>query len=217
MPAHHESTGGPDLRPRLLLITDHARYSGEAFFVSVEAALKGGADAVLVREKQMDSARLLAFCSRLRELTTRYHARLLVHTQADVAQAVASDGVHVASSDIAELSAMRRWLNNPDMSLSASCHDAAQLQQASDAGADFALLSPVFPTESHPGAPHLGLERFSALAASAQLPVIALGGISMENRAGLAGFPIAVISALLGADDAEKAARTLRDTPRTYT
>ncbi|HCS12807.1 MAG TPA: thiamine phosphate synthase [Zetaproteobacteria bacterium] len=196
-------------RPELLLITDHVRYPGEAFFVSVEAALQGGADAVLAREKQMDSARLLAFCSRLRELTRQYDARLLVHTQADVARAVGADGVHVSSVDIRELPAMRRWLNKPDISLSASCHDAAQLRQASDAGADFALLSPVFPTASHPGEAHLGVERFSELAAASPLPVIALGGITPENRAELANYPVAVISALLGAVNPEQAAGLL--------
>jgi len=210
MPAHHDFTGGLDIRPRLLLITDHTRYSGEAFFVSVEAALKGGVDAVLVREKQMDSARLLAFCSRLRELTNHYRARLLVHTQADVAKAVGADGVHVASNAIAELPAMRRWLNNPNMTLSASCHGVAQLQTAADAGADFALLSPVFPTTSHPGVPNLGVEKFLQLAASVELPVIALGGITPENRAEVSEYPVAVIGALLGAEDPAGAVRRLR-------
>lgn len=197
------------LTPQLLLITDHARYPGDAFFETVEAALSGGVDTVLAREKQMDSARLLAFCSRLRELTRRYDACLIVHAQADVAQAVQADGVHVSSADIPELPAMRRWLGDAPMTLSASCHDMEQLQAAFDAGADFALLSPVFPTASHPGAPHLGVGRFRELAAAAPLPVVALGGITTENRGELAGFPVAAISALLGAEDPAKAARLL--------
>jgi len=205
-----ENSGRHEFIPHLLLITDQTRYAGDTFFSSLDAALKGGVDAVLVREKQMDSARLLAFCSRLRELTSRYHARLLVHTQADVAQAVSADGVHVASKDIAELAAMRRWLNNPSMSLSASCHDAVQLQAAADVGADFALLSPVFPTASHSDAPHLGVHRFRGLAENSPLPVVALGGINVENRGELAGFPVAVIGALLAAENAELTAGMLR-------
>jgi len=199
----------PGLTPELLLITDHARFTGEAFFTAVEAALKGGVDAVLAREKQMDSARLLAFCSRLRKLTRKHGARLLVHTQADVAAAVGADGVHVASADIAEIPCMRRWLNKPGMSLSASCHDAPQLQAAADAGADFALLSPVFPTDSHPGAPHLGVHRFSELASVAPLPIVALGGVTAKNRQELAGWPVAVISCLLGAQNPEYVAARL--------
>jgi len=209
MPVHHGASGPNDFRPTLLLISDHARYTGEAFFASVEAALRGGADAVLAREKQMDSARLLAFCARLRRLTGEYGARLLVHTQADIAAAVGADGVHVASGDIGELPAMRRWLGNPDMSLSASCHDAEQLRAAADAGADFALLSPVFPTASHPGSPHLGVQEFAELAHAAPLPVVALGGIAVENREQLAGFPVAVIGALLGAANSQQAAKDL--------
>ncbi|PJC68422.1 MAG: thiamine phosphate synthase, partial [Zetaproteobacteria bacterium CG_4_8_14_3_um_filter_59_5] len=84
-------------------------------------------------------------------------------------------------------------------------------RQASDAGADFALLSPVFPTASHPGAPHLGVEAFRELAGAASLPVIALGGITPENRAELIGFPVAAIGALLGAEDPSEAARRLRE------
>ncbi len=206
-----EKSGFHEYCPNLVLITDHARYAGEAFFISVEAALKGGVDAVLVREKQMDSARLLAFCARLRTLTQACGARLLVHTQADVAAAVGADGVHVASSDIGELPGMRRWLNKADMSLSASCHDAYELQAAADARADFALLSPVFPTASHPGAAHLGVAVFKALAERSSLAVVALGGITQENRGQLAGYPIAVISALSGSGNAEEVARRLRE------
>ncbi len=203
-PQHHA-----DAYPHLLLITDHARYNGEGFFAAVEAALRGGVDAVMAREKQMDSARLLSFCSRLRGLTRGYGARLIVHTQADVALAVGADGVHVAATDTAELPAMRGWLDNPTMSLSASCHDAAQLQLAADAGADFALLSPVFPTASHPGMPHLGVQRFIELANAAPLPVVALGGIGIHNRGELADWPIAVIGALLGAENPGLAAESL--------
>lgn len=206
VPTNHRKTGAC---PRLLLITDHARYAGDGFFDCVEAALRGGVDAVMAREKQMDSARLLSFCSRLRELTRRYKARLIVHTQADVALAVGADGVHVASSEAGELPSMRTWLGEARMSLSVSCHDAAQLQSATAAGADFALLSPVFPTASHPCMPHLGVQRFCELARAAPLPVIALGGITAENRGQLPDFPVAVISALLAANEPQSVAESL--------
>jgi len=183
----------------------------ERFFETVEAALCGGVDAVLVREKQMDSSRLLAFCSRLKAMTTAHDALLIVHSQADVAKAVGADGVHVAAASIDEIPAMRKWLSHADMTVSASCHDTEELEQAGKCGADFALLSPVFPTASHPGAPHLGAKRFYTLANNAPLPVVALGGITPENRAELAGYSVAVISALLSADDPELAARQLHE------
>jgi len=196
--------------PSLILITDSHRLEADRFLAQVEASLRGGVDAVLVREKQMDSARLLALASRLRLLTRDHGARLLVHTQADIAVAVDADGVHVAAADIRELPGMRRWLGALPMSLSASCHSAAELAAAAAAGADFALLSPVFPTASHPDAPHLGIERFRQLATGAALPVLALGGITATNRTQLADYAVAVVGALLDATDAESAARVLR-------
>ena len=195
--------------PSLTLITDTSRYSGEPFFEICDQALANGVDAILVREKELTSAKLLALASRLRELTRRHRARLIIHTQADIAHAVDADGVHVASSDIATIPAIRSWLNNPEMSISASCHNAIELLQAQQVGADFAMLAPVFPTQSHPGAPSLGIEAFQTLATQAGIPVIALGGITIENHQQLASSNLAVISAILGAENAGKAARIL--------
>lgn len=80
--------------------------------------------------------------------------------------------------------------------LTAACHDAAELARAAAIGADLALLSPVFPTESHPGAEHLGPARFRALAAAASLPVLALGGVDETNAAALAGPNVAGLAAI---------------------
>jgi thiamine-phosphate diphosphorylase len=176
---------------------------------AIEAGLAGGVDAVLLREKQLDSGKLLALAAELRAITRTHAARLLIHTQADIARAVEADGVHVASDAIRELPAMRRWLAGDTMSLSASCHSAEQLAKAHTAGADFALLSPVFPTASHSGAPHLGVERFRQLADTIPLPVVALGGIDTANRHELAAYPVAVIRAILDAADPSAAATAL--------
>ena len=61
--------------------------------------------------------------------------------------------------------------------VAASCHDAADLTRAHSLGLDFAVLSPVLPTQSHPGAQTLGWDGFKALTGNALLPVYALGGI----------------------------------------
>jgi thiamine-phosphate diphosphorylase len=195
--------------PLLTLITDTERYSGEPFFAACDQALANGMDAILVREKELTSARLLALASRLRELTSRHRARLIIHTQADIAHAVEADGVHVAASDINTIPAIRSWLNNPEMSLSASCHNAEELARAQQTGADFAMLAPVFPTQSHPGAPSLGVDAFQKLAALADIPIIALGGITTGNHQKLLSNNLAVISAILGADNPGQAAQLL--------
>jgi len=171
--------------------------------------LQGGLDAVLVREKQLSSAKLLALASRLREITRIHQARLIIHSQADIAKAVDADGVHLAGSDIPAAPSLRQWLGHDPMSISVSCHSAEELDQAAAQAADWAMLSPVFPTRSHPGAPHLGLAKFEQLAEQAALPVVALGGIHAGNVGTLAGRPIAVIGAILDAADPQQAARLL--------
>lgn len=195
--------------PGLILITDRSRWPGEAFFDKVEQALIGGVDTVLVREKTLTSAKLLALASRLRQMTATYQARLIIHSQADIAAAVGADGVHLASAEITSVAAIRQWVMDPDMTVSVSCHNADELQLAYEMDADFAMLSPLFPTNSHPGAPHLGVELFDELVSDAKLPVIALGGIRLDNCGLLQGRALAVIGAILAADDAKHAAQQL--------
>ena len=87
----------------------------------------------------------------------------------------------------------------PQLRVTVAAHSLPALIRARAAGADAALLSPVFPTESHPGAPTLGAHRFARLARAAGLPVYALGGVNVENAARLRGsgaFGIAAIAAL---------------------
>jgi len=195
--------------PALSLITDTSKRSDETFFKIVEQALSGGVDAILLREKALNSAKLLALASRLRVITRQFGARLIIHTQADIAAAIDADGVHLASHDMHHLNAARQWLNQANKTISISCHNADELALAHHLGADYAMLSPVFPTLSHPGETPLGLSAFQTLAAAATLPVVALGGISTENCNLLQGQAIAVIRAIIDADNPEHAAQCL--------
>ncbi|MDX8405190.1 MAG: thiamine phosphate synthase [Mariprofundus sp.] len=195
--------------PTLTLITDTSRFSGEPFFSAVERALIAGVDAILVREKELSSAKLLALAARLREMTRLHHARLIIHTQADIAEAVDADGLHLCSHDIGAIANVRSWLNDSTKTVSTSCHHAQQLNLSARAGADYATLSPIFPTPSHPGAACLGIDEFRRLADQALLPVVALGGITSANCMALKWPHIAVISAILAADDIEQCTATL--------
>lgn len=85
-------------------------------------------------------------------------------------------GVHLTAARLRALA--RRPLLPAGCRVAASCHDAAELQQAAALGLDFAVLGPVFATGTHPGASVLGFDRFSQLAREAPLPVFALGGLS---------------------------------------
>lgn len=200
--------------PQLILITDSSRLPGTALLEQIDLALQGGVDTVLMREKQLDSAKALALASSLRSLTHTHQARLIIHSFADIALAVGADGVHLPSNEMATIPALRLWLIQndapSDMAISVSCHHADDLAQAAAFGVDFALLSPVFETASHPGEPCLGIYAFHTLADPAACPIVALGGIDTHNRYVLPHHGVAVISALLMADDARGTAQLLR-------
>lgn len=157
----------------------HAEALGaEGFLARLDAALDGGLRLIQVRDKSLpDEVRL----GLARETVQRAHAvgaRVLVNGSVELARAAGADGVHLDSVAAAALTA------RPDCEwVGASCHDAAELAHAATIGADFALLSPVLPTRSHPGAPTLGWPTFSTLAAASPIPVFALGGLGREDVA----------------------------------
>lgn len=192
---------------KLLLITDSKRFqNNQSMLAVIEQALVGGVDTILLREKALDSAKLLALASQLRILTTKYHARLMIHSQADIAKAVDADGVHVDSSSISQINQIKTWLSHNKL-VSASCHNQNEIEQAQQQGADFVFLSPVFPTQSHPGAPCLGPKAFLELSSQVNIPIIALGGIKTSNKHLLHGAGLATMGGILDAKDPKRAAQ----------
>lgn len=155
----------------------HAETLGvDSFLARLDVALANGLQLVQVRDKTLpDDARLhLA-----REIVRRAHlhgARVLVNGPLELARAAGADGVHLDSSVAASLN------TRPDCEwVGVSCHDGAELAHAAALGADFALLSPVLPTLTHPGAATLGWPMFSSLAAACPIPVYGLGGLARDD------------------------------------
>ncbi|MGC6486610.1 MAG: thiamine phosphate synthase [Planctomycetota bacterium] len=199
-----------DPRLRLTLITD-----GVGDLARIEAvvtgALRGGCRCVQLRERRWSARELARACERLRPLVDDVAGLLLVNDRVDVAAAGLAHGAQVGARSL-PFDAARAALSAPAL-LGASVHDAAELRAAEAAGCDFVLLAPVWPSASKPGLGGLGVESAGALTETAKVPVIWLGGVSIERVAALprprrpAGF--AAISALMGADDPERAARAL--------
>lgn len=164
--------------PPLLGITHAEALGVEAFLARLDAALADGLRLIQVRDKSLpDDARLRL----ARETVRRAHAagaRVLVNGSLELARAAGADGVHLDAAAAAKLDA------RPDCAwVGASCHDAAELAQAAAIEADYALLSPVLPTLTHPGAPTLGWDAFAALAATSPIPVYGLGGLERGDLA----------------------------------
>ena len=148
----------------------------EVFLARLERALQQGLRLIQVRDKELDEAARLQLASAVVERAKPFGARVLVNGSVALARAAGADGVHLDAASLARLS------ERPEVDLlGASCHNAAELARAAEMGADFALLSPVLPTLTHPGAPTLGWESFSQWAAASPIPVYGLGGLTAAD------------------------------------
>lgn len=163
--------------PTLCAISNVAELGEEVFLARLQARLDGGLRLIQLREKQLGREALKTLAQRVVDMSHVRGAKVLISGDVALAQELGADGVQLTSSQLAELSERPRvdWCG-------ASCHNAEELQRAEALGCDFALLSPVLPTQSHPGAPHLGWGSFAAIAASSAFPVYALGGLQHEDE-----------------------------------
>lgn len=124
-------------------------------------------------------------------------SRVLVNDRADVAIACGAAGVHLRDGSVSPR--VIRGIAPGGFVITVACHDAAAVFRAADEGADYAVLAPVFaPLSKTSASPPLGLDALRAITARAQIPVIALGGITEENApmcmdagaAGIAGITL---------------------------
>ncbi|HXS74083.1 MAG TPA: Nudix family hydrolase [Rhodanobacteraceae bacterium] len=141
-------------------------------------ALKNGSDRFLLQlrlpERDRDEVRAIAEAV-LANAPLRN--RLLVNHDIALARELGL-GVHLRAAQVRELA--QRPLSSAQW-VGASCHDADELEHAARLGADFATLSPVCASASHPGMRPLGWERFAELVREARLPVFALGGVGPRD------------------------------------
>ncbi|MEO8203361.1 MAG: Nudix family hydrolase [Betaproteobacteria bacterium] len=147
---------------------------GEAEYLRrLESRLKGGLRLVQLREKHLSPHQLVALAAKVCALAHHYGARVLVNGDVALAREAGADGIHFPAQALMRLNARPQGLL-----VGASCHDENELAQGMRLELDFAVLGPVKPTASHPGAQALGWDRFAQLARGATLPVYAIGGLA---------------------------------------
>jgi 8-oxo-dGTP diphosphatase len=159
--------------PTLYAISNAAELGVELFLASLQGKLDAGLRLVQLREKNLSRVALRELALRVVALAHERGAKVLLNGDVAMAQEVGADGVQLSSTQLAELTErpLVDWC-------AASCHSEEELRRAEALGCDFALLSPVLPTQSHPGAAHLGWDNFAAIAAGSSIPVYALGGLT---------------------------------------
>jgi 8-oxo-dGTP diphosphatase len=191
---------GPLLRglnlPTVYAITNAAEFGAAAMLQRLEAALAQGLRLVQVREPGMPAADFSAFCSEVVARCRPHGARVLVNGDVALAQAAGADGVHLPSRALMQLA------RKPECGLvGASIHNAEELAQAERLDCDFAVLGPVLPTRTHPGAAPLGWNGYTGIAGAATLPVFALGGLKLSDAATAFGHGAHGVAMLRGAWD----------------
>ncbi len=178
-----------------------------------EKAIKGGAKVVQLRDKQRPKGQVLSTARELKALCARLNTLFIVNDYLDVAIASDADGLHIGPDDL-PVSVARRLLPI-DKVLGRSARTLEVALQAQADGADYIAVGSIYPTASKSDTELVGLDTLHRVSEAISLPIVAIGGINAGNAAAVAAAgadAIAVINAVLGAEDVEEAARLLAQT-----
>ncbi|MEN3184953.1 MAG: thiamine phosphate synthase [Atribacterota bacterium] len=194
----------------LYVITDR-RIQKRTNLEVVEEAIAGGASVIQLREKDLSTREFLEEALLLREYTKRHGVLFIVNDRVDIALASGADGVHLGAEDMPLLYARRIA---PRLIIGYSCDTKEEAQEAERLGADYLGVGTVFPTATKKDAgPPIGLDRLREIVSAVSIPVVAIGGITLENveavlATGVAG--VAVVSAIVGAPSVREATALFR-------
>lgn len=179
----------------LCYVTDRAQFAGdessrrEQLLQCIREAAGAGIDFIQLREKDLSARELESLATRALQAvrTSGTATRLLINSRTDVAIAARADGVHLPAADVSPAEARTIFHHsgfyNPIVGV--SCHELSEVRFAESSGADFALFGPVFEKQGRPGT---GLQELRdattrTSSASGHMPVLAIGGITLDNAA----------------------------------
>ena len=198
-----------DLDLSLYLVTDNSD-DVEKFLNTIEEGIKGGVSVVQIREKTAETLDFYNLALKVKEITAKYDVPLIINDRVDVALAIDADGVHVGQSDMP--CDVTRKLIGKDKILGVSAATIEEAKKAEKDGADYIGTGAVFPTATKDDAPSITKQDLKDVVESINIPVVAIGGITLENASelkdtGIAG--LSVVSAIMGADNPKKASEKL--------
>ena len=195
----------------LYAVTDRAWTGKQSLLEQVEAALRGGATCVQLREKTLSDEAFLAEALEVSQLCRRYGVPLFINDNVEVAIQCHADGIHVGQEDMA--AAQVRCRVGDDMMIGVSVHSVAEALDAVRDGADCLGVGAMFSTSTKADADVLPPGTLRAICDAVDIPVVAIGGITKHNIAQLAGSGVdgvALVSAIFSAPDIESECRLLR-------
>lgn len=195
----------------LYAVTDRAWVGKQSLCEQVEAALRGGATCVQLREKELSEAEFLAEAKDISALCRRYGVPFFVNDNVDIAIACGADGVHVGQEDMAAAQVRQRV--GDGMMIGVSVHSVEEAVEAVKNGADCLGVGAMFSTSTKADANVLPREVLRDICRAVDVPVVAIGGIGKGNLMQLAGTGVdgvALVSAIFGAADITAECRLLR-------
>ncbi|MCS6999080.1 MAG: thiamine phosphate synthase [Aquificaceae bacterium] len=201
----------------LYLVTDDRYFQDRDLFPSVEAAIRGGITALQYRFKNKPARRMYEELLVLRELTRRYGVDLVVNDRVDLALAVEADGVHVGQEDLPP-DVVRRLVGDK-MFIGYSVNSVEKLREVEHLPIDYIGFGSVYESTTKENYRLVGLEGLRQAVKLTSKPVVAIGGITHYRvqevlSAGAKG--VAVVSAILGFEDVERATRSLVEAMKGY-
>jgi len=178
----------------ICFITD-SRLSALSVEDTVKVVLDAGIRWIQYREKALSRRDIFFQAERLRTLTQEYRAVLTINDHADIALAVDADSVHLGQDDL-PLTAARKIMGEKGIGI--STHDMAQALEAGRNGADYIGFGPVFRTSTKEAGTPRGLSLLRNVVSSLDIPVVAIGGINLENLRDVLGQGVAAVAVASG-------------------
>lgn len=200
----------------LYLVTDRDLSCGRSTEEVVEAAVAGGVSCVQLREKHCSTREFITQARALKPFLKLKKIPLIINDRLDVALAVEADGLHLGQQDMTISDA--RKISGKSLIIGISAESVDDAIRAEKEGADYIGISPVFATPTKTDtAPPLGLEGVKTIRKMIAIPIVGIGGINRQNAlsvitAGADG--IAIVSAIVGAEDPKDAAFELKSIVR---
>ena len=193
----------------LYLVTDDSS-NEEKFLNTIEEGIKGGVSVVQIREKTAETLDFYNLALKVKKITSKYNVPLIINDRVDVAMAIDAEGVHVGQSDM-PCDITRKLIGN-DKILGVSAATISEAKKAEKDGADYIGTGAVFPTATKDDAPSITKKDLKEIVESINIPVVAIGGITLDNACelldtGISG--LSVVSAIMSAENPKKASEEL--------
>lgn len=195
----------------LYLVTDSTNLKEDVFLSKVDKACKGGVTLLQLREKERSDWEYLNLAIKVKKITDKYNIPLIIDDRIDIAMASNAAGVHLGQNDI-PINIARKLMGR-DKIIGATTKTVSQAKKAVEDGADYLGVGAIYPTTTKVKTIITEVSTLNDICNAVDIPVIGIGGLNKDNCDILKDSPIdgiAVVSAIMKAEDTEKAATELK-------